>query len=192
MNRLENWFCASSFWRSVTRKQLLPWLLDGVELGEHVLEIGAGPGAATEELRKRSARVTSLEYNHDFAAGIVRRVHNANGAAVQGDASMLPFPNETFSSAIAVLVLHHLRSRELQERAFAEVSRVLRPGGVFLAVEIQDSWLNRVTHFRSTFVPLKPSSVGAQLAAARFARSEIAFRSGAFRLRAQRSGTKFS
>jgi len=192
MNRLENWFCASSFWRSMTRKQLLPWLLSSVELGDHVLEIGAGPGAATEELRKRAARVTSLEYSHDFAAGIARRVQSTNGAVVQGDAAMLPFPEETFSSAIAILVLHHLRSRELQERAIAEVSRVLQPGGVFLAIEIEDSWLNRVTHFRSTFVPLKPSSVAAQLAEAGFRSAQVAYRSGAFRLRAQRSATKSS
>ncbi|MGC2670601.1 MAG: class I SAM-dependent methyltransferase, partial [Candidatus Acidiferrum sp.] len=117
----------------MTQKQLLPWLLTGTDMGDHVLEIGAGPGAATEELRKRARRVTSLDYSHAFAAGIVHRCQSKNGAVLQGDASTLPFPEKTFSSAIAILVLHHLRSRELQERAFAEVFRVLRPGGVFLA-----------------------------------------------------------
>jgi ubiquinone/menaquinone biosynthesis C-methylase UbiE len=192
MNRLENWFCASSFWRGVTRKQLLPWLLSGVELGDQVLEIGAGPGAATEELRKRAARVTSLEYSHKFASGIVRRTRSANGAVLQGDASTLPFPEKTFSSAIAILVLHHLRTQEFQERAFAEVFRVLRPGGVFLAVEIENSWLNRVTHIRSTFVPVAPGSLPKRLAAAGFPRVDIAFRSGAFRLRTLRPATSNS
>ena len=59
MNRFETWFCGSPFWRYVTRRQLLPWILQGSELGEHVLELGAGPGAATEELGHLAARVTS-------------------------------------------------------------------------------------------------------------------------------------
>jgi len=42
MNRLENWFCASPFWRRITREKLLPWTLEGINLGDRVLEIGAG------------------------------------------------------------------------------------------------------------------------------------------------------
>ena len=189
MNRFENWFCDSAFWRYVTRKQLLPWLLSGVELGNHVLEIGAGTGSATEELRKRAARVMSLEYNHVSAAGIAQRMRSTNGAVLQGDASALPFSEKTFSSAIAVLVLHHLGTREMQERTFAEVFRVLRPGGVFLAIEIQDNWLNRRIHFRSTFVPVAPNSVASRLAAVGFSEPDIVMRRGAFRLRAMRPAT---
>jgi ubiquinone/menaquinone biosynthesis C-methylase UbiE len=187
LNRFENWFCASSLWRAMTRKQVLPWLLSGTELGGHVLEIGAGPGAATEELRKRAGRVTSLEYSHTFAVGIARRSKSANGAVVQGDASALPFSEKTFSAAIAVLVLHHLKSPELQELAFAEIFRVLRPGGVFLAVEIQDGWLNRTGHIRSTFVPVAPANAPERLATAGFSSVSITFRGSAYRLRALRA-----
>lgn len=173
----------------MTRKRVLPWILSGAELGEHVLEIGAGPGAATEELRKRSGRVTSLEYSHAFALGIAQRTQTTNGAVLQGDATALPFLEKTFSAAIAVLVLHHLKSREAQERAFAEILRVLRPGGVFLAVEIQDGWLNRIGHFRSTFVPVAPATVSERLAAAGFADASIDFLRGAYRIRALRART---
>jgi ubiquinone/menaquinone biosynthesis C-methylase UbiE len=186
MNRFENWFCASSFWRSMTRKHLLPWMLSETELGAHVLEIGAGPGAATEELRKRAGRVTSLEYSHAFALGIAQRSRTSNGAALQGDASALPFPEKMFSAAIAVLVLHHLKSQELQERAFSEIFRVLQPGGVFLAVEIQDSWLNRIAHIRSTLVPVPPTTAPARFAAAGFSSVCIAYKGNAYRLRALR------
>jgi len=171
----------------MTRKEVLPWLLSGTQLGEHALELGAGPGAATEELRKHAGRVTSLEYSHAFAAGIAGRSQSANGAVLQGDASALPFREKTFSAAIAVLVLHHLKSQELQERAFAEIFRVLQPGGVFLAIEIQDGWLQRIAHIRSTFVPLAPSSVRERLAAVGFSSVSIDFLRGAYRLRALRS-----
>jgi len=187
MNRIENWFCGSSFWRYVTRRQLLPWILAGTDLGDHVLEIGAGPGAATGELRRRAARVTSLEYDRDLSVSLAKHDHGGLGAVLQGDASALPFPDKSFSAAIAVLVLHHLRSTEQQDRALAEVYRVLRPGGVFLALEIEDGWLPRVSHFRSTFVPVVASSLRERLAAAGFSSISLESRRGAFRVRALRS-----
>ncbi len=187
MNRFESWFCASSYWRWITRRQLLPWMLQGSELGDHVLELGAGPGAATGELALRAPRVTSLEYDHAFAAKLGARVNGSNAAVIQGDAATLPFADATFSSAIAILMLHHLPSAELQDHAFAEIRRVLRPGGVFLAFEIQDGWLHRVGHIRSTFVPVSPASVFARLMAAGFFKATVDFRSGGFRIRTLRS-----
>jgi len=186
MNRFETWFCGSQFWRYVTQRQLLPWILQGSELGEHVLELGAGLGAATDELRRRAAQVTCLEYDHAFATKLGRRVGGTNASVVQGDAAKLPFPDKTFSSAIAILMLHHLRSNELQDRAFSEVCRVLRPGGVFLVFEIQDEWLHRVGHIRSTFVPVDPATAAARLAAVGFSRVTVDLWRGGFRIRALR------
>src|SRR5713226_9291826 len=187
MNRYETWFCGTRVWRWITRRQLLPWILQGSELGEHVLELGAGLGAATEELRRLAARVTSLEYDHSFAAKLGARVNGSNAAVIQGDAATLPFADRTFSSAIAILMLHHLRSQELQDRAFAEIRRVLQPNGVFLAFEIQDGWLHRVAHIRSTFVPVVPASAFARLTTAGFSKVTIDIRRGGFRIRALRA-----
>jgi SAM-dependent methyltransferase len=152
MNRFETWFCGSAYWRYVTRRQLLPWILQGSEIGDHVLELGAGPGAAV----------------------------------IQANAAALPFADATFSSAIAILMLHHLRSRELQDRAFAEIARVLRPSGVFLGFEIQDSWLHRVGHIRSTFVPVDPRSASSRLTKAGFSQGTVDFWRAGFRIRSIR------
>ena len=186
MNRLENWFCSSGFWRYITQRRLLPWILERCDLGEHLLEIGAGPGAATNELRRRVARVTSLEYDRDLVASLAKRTHGGLGAWLQGDAATLPFPEKTFSAAIAVLVLHHLPSSEQQDKALSEVYRVLRPGGVFLALEIEDGWLQRVSHIRSTFVPVAASSLERRLGAFGFSQVALDFRGAAFRLCARR------
>src|SRR5258708_4078007 len=187
MDGFERWFCGSPLWRCVTGRQLLPWSLQGSELGEHVLELGAGPGAATEELGHLAARVTSLEYDHAFAAKLGARVRSASVTVIQGDAATLPFSDGTFSSAIAILMLHHLRSNELQDRAFAEIWRVLRPGGVFLAFEIQDGWLHKVGHIRSTFVPVTPASAFVRLTPVGFSNVTVDFRRGGFRIRALRA-----
>jgi ubiquinone/menaquinone biosynthesis C-methylase UbiE len=184
MNRLENWFCASPFWRRITRERILPWALEGIDLGDRVLEIGAGPGAATTELARRARSVTSLEYSHKFCVDLRSKIGAQN--VVQGDAAILPFATGTFTAAIAVLVLHHLRSVEAQNRALAEIYRVLEPRGVFVALEIDDGWLTRVTHFRSTFVALAPQSAGERVRAAGFSKIELTRRSGGFRLRAER------
>src|SRR6267154_6559635 len=185
MNALENWYCSTSFWRWMTRARLLPWLLERSNLGEHLLEIGAGPGAATAELRKRVQRVTSLEYDRVAVVRLAQR--NGTGAGVvQGDAAALPFADRTFSSAIAVLVLHHLRSREQQDRAFAEAHRVLRPGAHFFAFEIPDGWLNCVIHINSTFVPVQAEALEARLAAAGFVDIALDRRAGGFSVRAAR------
>jgi SAM-dependent methyltransferase len=187
MNRYETWFCGTRLWRWVTRGQVLPWILQGSELGEHVLELGAGPGAATEELARLACRVTSLEYDYVFATKLGARLNASNAAVIQGDAAALPFADRTFSSAIAILMLHHLRSNELQDRAFAEISRTLRPGGVFLAFEIQDGWLHRVAHIRSTFVPVTPASAFARLTTAGFSKITVDIQRGWFRIRALRA-----
>lgn len=182
MNALENWFCSSSFWRNITERKLLPWILADTQLGDHILEIGAGAGAATPQLLHRAPRVTSLEYDHALARKLTQR--SGQGAAiVQGDAVSLPFADRTFSCAVAILVLHHLKSAALQDRAFAETHRVLRPGGIFLAGEIPDGWFNRAIHFRSTFTPVHPASLAARLTSAGFG--------GDIRMDSQSSGFRF-
>jgi ubiquinone/menaquinone biosynthesis C-methylase UbiE len=184
MNSFENWFCASGFWRYMTERRWLPWALEGTDLGERVLEVGAGPGAATAELARRARSVTSLEYSPDFCVRLQTKVNAAS--VVQGDASVLPFVSQTFTSAIAVLVLHHLRSSDAQDRAFGEIFRVLKPGGVFVALEIQDGWLTRVAHFRSTFVPVSTDGLNGRLCAVGFSNIRVTNRNGRFRIRAER------
>jgi ubiquinone/menaquinone biosynthesis C-methylase UbiE len=129
--------------------------------------------------------VTSLEYDHMALVRLVKR-NGAGAGVVQGDAAALPFADRTFSSAIAVLVLHHLRSAELQDRTFAEIHRVLRPGGRLLAFEISDGWFNRVIHTKSTFVPVQPAALPARLTRAGFEAIGINARGSAFRFGASR------
>jgi ubiquinone/menaquinone biosynthesis C-methylase UbiE len=187
MNRFENWFCGSSIWRFVTERKLLPWILSGYALGDHVLEVGAGAGATTQELLRRAGRVTSLEYDPSFVSKLATRNKTSRVTVVQGDAAALPFPDHTFSSVVAVLVLHHLRSQQQQNAAFQEFHRVLRPGGVFFAFEIRDGWLQRAGHIRSTFVPVSPASAFGRLTVAGFSRIAVDIERTAFRVCALRA-----
>lgn len=162
-------------------------MLQGSVLGEHILELGAGAGPATMELATRAPRVTSLEYDHSSALKLRTRAIHSNISVIRGDAAALPFANGTFSSVLAILMLHHLKSPELQDRAFSEIRRVLRPGGVFLAFDIPNGWLHRVAHIKSTFVPLEPATTNQRLMAAGLVQVTLDSRSGGFRIRAMRT-----
>lgn len=162
-------------------------MLQGSVLGEHVLELGAGAGPATTELSRRAPRVTSLEYDHSSALKLRTRANHSNVSVIQGDAAGLPFLDGAFSSAIAILMLHHLKSSELQDRAFSEIHRVLRPGGVFLAFDIPNGWIHRVAHIKSTFVPLDPATTIQRLMAAGLAQVTLDSHSGGFLIRAIRT-----
>jgi ubiquinone/menaquinone biosynthesis C-methylase UbiE len=186
MNSFEKWYCGSALWHYLTGRQLLPWMLRDSQLGEHILELGAGTGSATMELARRAPRITSLEYDHASARKLVARINRSSVTVIQGDAASLPFSDSTFSSVLAILMLHHLKSPDLQDRALSEVWRVLRPGGVFLAFDISDYWIHRVGHIKSTFVPLDPVTVPQRLLAAGLSQVTMESRSGAFLIRALR------
>lgn len=143
------------------------------------------------ELARRAPRVTSLEYDQATARKLSARANHAPGRTnvrvIQGDAAGLPFADRTFSSVIAILMLHHLKSAKLQDGAFSEVSRVLRPGGVFLAFDIPNAWIHRVFHVKSTFVPVDPATVSTRLTSAGLFPVTVDSRSGGFRIRAFRA-----
>jgi SAM-dependent methyltransferase len=187
MNSMEHFFCSTSLWQRMTHRFLLPWVLSGAHLGDHVLEIGAGYGAATGHLLKLAPRVTSLEYDPQLLRKLEAKHRCAELTTLCGDAATLPFADQSFSSAVAILVLHHLKSRELQDRALAEVHRVLRPGGSFFAFEINDGWIHRAVHYQSTFIPVTPGSAFARLTKAGFSKISVDFRSGGYRVSARRA-----
>jgi ubiquinone/menaquinone biosynthesis C-methylase UbiE len=186
MNRLENWFCASRLWRALSARQVMPFLLQGVTLGEHVLELGAGAGAATLVLRHRSGRVTALERDPYLLGKLHQRMTNGRTGVLQGDATLLPFADATFSSVVAVLVLHHVETRELQDRLFTEARRVLRPGGIFLALEVRDGLFMRLEHLGDTFLALDPAALPGRLKALGFRDISVTPRSFFFRFSAAR------
>lgn len=78
MNRFHRWYCRSAHWRNTVRDQLLPWVLHDVDLGNQALEIGPGPGLATDLLRLRVDQLTALEINPNLAGDLRRRLAGSN------------------------------------------------------------------------------------------------------------------
>jgi SAM-dependent methyltransferase len=184
-----NWFhrhvCRSRRWRRRV-KNLLPWALQGVELGEDVLEIGPGPGVTTDLLRGRTRRLTALEVDAAAAASLQTRLDGTGVRVVHGDGAAMPFADGSFSGVVAFTMLHHVPSMALQDRLLTEARRVLRPGGVFVGFDGVGSFLFRLIHLGDTYTPVNPDTFGPRLEAAGFA--EVAVERGwaRFRFRAAR------
>lgn len=187
MNLLHRRLCASAYWRKTITRDVLPWVLDGVDLGRHALEIGPGPGAATDALRVRTGHLTCVEIDPAFAARLAARTANLNVTVLCEDATALSLAAASVDSAVSLTMLHHVPSTTLQDRLLAEVARVLRPGGIFAGFDLVTGPLARLTHAFDTMVPIDPAAFPARLATAGFVGATVEVRSRGFAFRAVRA-----
>jgi ubiquinone/menaquinone biosynthesis C-methylase UbiE len=185
MNRLHRWLCRSERWRSTVAERL-PWAIGNADLGANVLEIGPGPGLTTDLLRASVPRLTALEIDPALAGSLRSRLKGSNVQVIEGDATKMPFGDAEFSGAVSFTMLHHVPSRELQNKVLAEVLRVLKPGGFFVGCDSLRNWFMRVIHIGDTLVPIDPDTFDARLESAGFEVFEVQKNSQAFRFRAQR------
>lgn len=97
------------------------------------LEIGCGTGELTLKLAARVGHVVAVDLSPEMLAAARWRCAPAgNVELIQADAVALPLGRESFDVVASVATLHHLPLADI----FARVSRALRPGGVFLALDI--------------------------------------------------------
>ncbi|MCZ0961710.1 class I SAM-dependent methyltransferase [Paracoccus benzoatiresistens] len=108
-------------------------LLDALAVrpGETVLDIGCGIGAASRTAARRGAQVEGIDLTPEFvtvAVELTRRTGTTGASFREGSALSLPFPDRSFDAAI---MLHVGMNIPDKGALFAEVARVLRPGGRF-------------------------------------------------------------
>lgn len=102
--------------------------------GSRVLDLGAGIGRHTLALARAGMRVTALDASEQ-SVKVIGIASQAAGLAVdvrQGAMTDLPFADGSFDHVLSWNVIYHGDERVVS-RTFAEVRRVLRPGGTFMA-----------------------------------------------------------
>ena len=168
MNEAHLRLLASPEWARLLETDLLPWVLSVGDLGDEVLEVGPGPGLTTDLLRRQTSRLTVVEIDADLAASLAARLSGTNVDVIHGDATDSGLAPGRFSSATCFSMLHHIPNPEKQDRLFAELCRLLRPGGIFVGTDSIDSEPIREFHVDDVFVPVDPITLGARLKVAGF------------------------
>lgn len=186
MNRAHALICSSGWWARTVERELVPWGLKGVELGEDVLEIGPGFGATTRVLARRDGHLSVLELDRDYCERL-HRVLPERVTVEQGDATRMPFPDGRFSGVVCFTMLHHLPSAELQNRLLAEAARVLRDGGVFAGTDsLGTGRFFKMLHVHDTLVPVSPGGLPERLEGAGLAHPSVEIGGSSFRFSARK------
>ncbi len=99
--------------------------------GQRILEIGVGLGTDHLQFVRAGARTTGIDLTPRSIELTSKRIEQEGRQSDLRvmDAEALEFEDNSFDAVYSFGVLHHVPSTE---RAFREVRRVLRPGGVFL------------------------------------------------------------
>jgi SAM-dependent methyltransferase len=170
--------CASPEWSEHLESQVLAPLAASVELGDEMLELGPGPGAATRWLRHRVRRLVALEIDATAAARLARELAGSNVTVEVGDCTCIPFADASFDAVGAFTMLHHLPTQGLQFATLCEAFRVLRPGGVLLGADSLASPKLHAFHEGDTYNPIDPARLLVLLQAAGFGRVTLAVDQG--------------
>ncbi len=104
------------------------------------LEIGSGKGA----LQGFGGDYVALDYSRSALAAYVDAAHER----VCASAEQLPFPDATFRFVFSVAALEHVPKPDL---AFAEIERVLKPGGV---AYLRPAW--HCVQYNCEGIPVRP------------------------------------
>jgi SAM-dependent methyltransferase len=145
-------------WAAFLQADILAVITQGVDLGDDLLEIGPGPGAATDWLRHRVRRLVAIDVEPEAAAALAARFAGTNVEAVTGDATALPYPDESFDTVGMFTMLHHVPTRALQDAILAGALRALRPGGTLIGSDSLASDRLHRFHEGDTYNPVEPAA----------------------------------
>ncbi|MBL5884467.1 class I SAM-dependent methyltransferase [Lelliottia aquatilis] len=138
---------------------------DLVRLGErlsafphaHVLDLGCGAGHASFVAAQQVAQVTAYDLSRQMLDVVTHAAQDKglnNITTRQGYAESLPFDDESFEVVISRYSAHHWHD---VGQALREIKRVLKPGGIFIIMDImspgnpvRDIWLQTVEALRDT------------------------------------------
>jgi SAM-dependent methyltransferase len=103
---------------------VVEWL--AAQPGERILDLGCGDGQLTTRLQTTGAEVVGVDASEPMVAAA-----RARGiAADQANAESLPYADASFDAVFSNAALHWVRNHDAM---MAEVHRVLKPGGRFVA-----------------------------------------------------------
>lgn len=117
----------------------LPTQFADLKIGDHVLDLGSGAGNdcfVARAIVGETGKVTGLDFTD---AMIIKAIENnkklgfTNVEFVQGDIEEMPLPDNNFDVIVSNCVLNLVPDKN---KAFAQMMRVLKPGGHFCVSDV--------------------------------------------------------
>ncbi|MDX8399147.1 MAG: class I SAM-dependent methyltransferase [Gallionellaceae bacterium] len=97
--------------------------------GAAILELGCGKAEKTRVVANSAASVVALEVDEAQLSSNLAISDLPNVTFGHGGAEKIPASDSTFDIVLMFKSLHHVPA-ELMDKAFAEIHRVLKPGGI--------------------------------------------------------------
>lgn len=144
------------------RNQTVLMVLERFRVESPVLDFGCGTGSLSVAIDASGRQLVGV----DISASLLRRTPERDWKYgplfVRYDGEHLPLGSGTVAGACTYVVLNHILDDTMLDRVLREINRVMRPGGVFVAVEQvrtrrtidHDTWQSRRTRdeFRDQFI----------------------------------------
>lgn len=158
----DNWSNGNSYegymgrWSRGVAGEFINWL--SLPAGGQWLDVGCGTGVLSQTILQLAgpARVKGIDRSEGFVDFARERVQDERVRFETGEAESLTDASESFDAAVSGLVLNFIPH---PERAFAEMRRVTRAGGV-VAVYVWDyaEGMQFIRHFFDAAIALDPKA----------------------------------
>ena len=97
-----------------------------------ILDLGCGTGRITEYMADHFKAVFGTDISREMIKQGIERLENIkNIDLIETDGSTLPLPDSSIDIVFSYLVFQHMKNRDMVEKNFKEVYRVLKYGGIF-------------------------------------------------------------
>ncbi len=126
-----------------------------VRPGQKLLDVGCGTGSLAIVAKAKAGpdgEVHGIDASPEMIEVARRKADNA-GADVRFQVGLIediPFPDDQFDLALSTFMLHHLPD-DLKRKGFAEIYRVLKPGGHLLTVDFGATSNSLISHLMMLF-----------------------------------------
>jgi ubiquinone/menaquinone biosynthesis C-methylase UbiE len=130
----------------------------GINKNSKILDVGCGDGYTTLNIAKSfpESSFEGVDYSENMIGNAKVNLQNYKGALVNvnfkvADATNIQnyFPDETFDFILSDRCLINLESSQAQFEAIRQISKILKPGGYYLAIENFNEGQNNLNQARA-------------------------------------------
>ncbi|WP_044748379.1 class I SAM-dependent methyltransferase [Bacillus alveayuensis] len=139
---------SEEMWEHGSRKTIVPFISKYIPKEGYIADLGCGDGYGSWKLSKAGYRVVGIDLSSEMIEKAKVRGESKQLQFCQGDLTKLPFPDETFSGAMAI------NSMEWTEKpldALNEIRRVLKSGHLLCVGLLGPTAAPRVNSYRRLY-----------------------------------------